>query len=393
MKINNLIETPSQEMNVLIDWLTISIPIDLYPLGENNKLIKCDMQFIINDLRSLLQVSEDEVYYEDFGVNGYRNQIVISETIKILYNSRETSRDKTGRDSVSLLLSGQGCRRFEKLSHLSLYDLIRYLKYKYNAKCTRLDFSCDVLNCSYFSLKTLFTKIANFNYTSPCKSHFFNDKDGRTSTSRTGESCYVGSSGSDRYLLIYDKYEERRAKGLEILPSVNSWYRFELVFSHGMAQSVFNKISDTQEDKIPSLYLGVLNDFICIRTECTLNNPHANRLDVWNPWLKFIGSVEKIKIKNQSNLESNILSKIRWQEHSVSRSDFLLLLNFGDTEFHFQKMRNIAQYSKKAGKKELAEINTYRRDNNIPLMTEKEFDRKRIYLLERFGDDDNEYID
>jgi len=139
-----------------------------------------------------------------------------------------------------------------------------------------------------------------------------------------GRTFYLGSPKSDAMLLIYDKAEERAAKGEPF--DGDHWVRVELRLRRGRADaaaSLFKRARDNAS-AVMSHLAGVLRGYI----EFKVPNATDTNKRRWEPaswWLRFLGFVEKARLPVVADLQVKTLGDVQnWITAQVSPSLALL---------------------------------------------------------------------
>lgn len=348
----------NENSNIFIDWLSCTIPVDNYfneTSGELELSSNPETFRLIDSLKKFMKIPDNFVYKLQIGSKGYKEGYSFGENIKVFYSCLPTSRTVDNKETIYLDISGAGCRELERFYGLDFtwQNFIENLLIYYHASFTRLDFSMDLFNEDYFSLERLIWKIKKLHYTSPVKQidGAFKSGDGKT----VSNSVYVGSRSSSRYLLIYDKLEERKANGTTLHVLLNTWLRFEMRFLAKWAKRL--AIDLVQCESVPLLFKGCLYDFLDIKTKSRLSVANPSQLPTWPNWLRFLDHVSKIKLTNQQQKESNLFTKKKWFDRCVSR--FLLQSYIADDDFEDKIYETILKKMEDFNDKDLVEINSY----------------------------------
>ena len=300
-------------------------------IGENEKFI---------ELLKLLNLRLNEFTSEQ-KVARYKYSYVYKEHIRFKFfgsYSREL-----GGSVHSLELTGQGCREIEELG-VEWITLFKYIYYN-NIKATRIDIAMDVKEEMPFKLTDLVVKTMNFEYTSRTRKYGIHMGGEKSSETYTGTSLYYGTIGND-VLNIYDKKAERLAKNY--ISNIQYWTRFEIRLSDKKTGSFLKVIIDNGIDTLPTVYRGLLNEFVCYRVRGKSKDPRKHRWEGWEKWEELIGKLEGLKLEHQSKVESTIISKMDWHENSLSQSDLVIYASAPNKNIYFNvtlmliKLNNLA---------------------------------------------------
>lgn len=347
-----------ENSNIFIDWLSATIPVEEYYSEDTGEIVLTtnpNTFKLIDSLKKFMNVPDNFVYKMEIGSKGYKQGFSYGEHIKVYYSCLQTSRTVDGKETIYLDISGAGCRELERFcgSNFTWQNFIENLLIYYHASFTRLDFSCDIFTEKFFTLEKLFSKLRLFHYVSPVSflHHQFKTEDGK----KVSNSCYVGSLSSDRYLLIYDKLEERKSNATVYHLFINTWIRFEMRFKQKWAKRLAIDLS--QCESVPVLFKGCLYDFLDIKTKSRKSVVNPSQLPTWPNWLEFLDHVSKIKLTNQEQKESNLFTKKKWFDRCVSR--FLLQSYIADDDFEDKIYETILKKMEDFNDKDLVEINSY----------------------------------
>jgi len=402
------------ESNVFNDWLSCTIPIshidshNLMSVIDKNgevKVVNHDENSVVMKILSLFlpdyEHSKGMWYYMPFGSKaGYSSGVCVLESIHIYFEGSPSTHRKDGSSTIFLELNGSGCRDFETISKIDMFDLLYYLIVDYGAIFTRFDNDIDIFHDKYFTIPILVDKCSKGEYV--CASDYFDYRRRNFSCDYDviGESLYIGSEASDRYLLIYDKKLERISNGQQCELWVNVWIRFEMRFKHEWAQRValaiigcrFQNGHDGELSTIEErnaayarLTRGLLFAFIDFKSASRYSVANPSRdLDTWIPWKKFLCDVDKIKLTRQAQKESTILSLKNWASRSVSRCLSMFLLLDGDDEFSKEMLGYAFSRIDNFSDKDLAQVNSERLRKGLPSFSMDEAIEKFKYIKQKY---------
>lgn len=301
-------------MNILIDYLVLSIKIDTY----EELFDQLNM-----DIRDFIEIKS---YY------GATN-CVYHDGIKVHYNvkleDKGLGKNHECIDLVILDLSGKGCRAVESMNN-SDFDWLSFLK-KYDAMfrsgdahIARMDIACDdtegMLDMQKIYRYTLKRKFV-------CRAH--NDP---VVMMMGEESIYFGSKNSDRRLRIYNKALE---KGIQD----QHWIRVEFQLRNDNAMSWYLNWFN-YEDRIGELFAGVLLDFLRyveipkdVDALDIKNNRNQARMKTARWWDKYLQTTNRIRqlYLPGEEYDFNRLVRADKQNHSTTKTMLRLLEVKGET--------------------------------------------------------------
>ncbi len=271
----------------------------------------------------LLNISTFELDFTGHGSSGYAKLYKhVSESISILTDGNEDMGvhvDCTGR-SVTWLLShalySYGSTPFgsaKEVLEFGQSDLNHFftLMCKY-AKFTRIDLAIDD-TAGYYDFPELYQVQKDLSYITLSKS--WENIVTRDSSSGviTGQTIYLGSRKSDTLLRVYDKALEQKAKGVTV--PFDSWVRWELELKHDNADGVARILAD---HPVGSVAFDVLNKYLRIIDLTT--SSRKCRCKNAKKWDKFIGAVQRVRLKQKLESNNLIEKKRDWMMSAVSKS-------------------------------------------------------------------------
>lgn len=303
-------------------------------------------------------------------------------------------------------LSGQACRLIEsKCGFKTWLDFMRYID-GLKANCSRIDLAIDDFKCEFFTLKDIMLKVMNGEYVSDAISYSFINSGRRLSNGSgvdDGLTIYIGKRDSNRELCMYDKCAERSKADMEVF--VEHWNRFELRHRHETAQSMFRMILNNPSifDNFSEFVSRMLLGFVEFKEKIIYVGDDRNKTPIWKPWSDFIGYTSKIKVYNQSKIESSISKKKSWYRENYSNFmneialsdqsgfnqyiELTLLERLNDFDFDMKRINRINEYRKLKGQEKLgylefiSYINNLRYKNNLPLLNEGEMKKWKNMLF------------
>lgn len=360
-----------------IDWFTCTFDHIKYSFKNNNYSIEKESEY---DLQLLIKIlTGDKPWYSynlEYGYNGYKDCLTIGEFIKINFYG---PKNKYGNRTTMILLSGQACREFLGRGG-SFINLIK-LMIQWSANCTRFDLAIDDHEGDVCDIYDLWKNyIEPCYYTSPFHSHNPHMPMNNRTQTYQGFGIYFGTKPNQ--LLIYDKKLERENAGESVF-DYKKWYRYELRFAGGKANTIMNKfllnLLDSKES-FSKFAMESLYDILDVKTP-NLNDSNKNRWKTAPMWKKFLNEVEKLKIVNEYRPEPTIERKEEWLETSVDKT--LLKLYFSKKNFIQERMKGMAFKVDDFKDSDLEEINKYLKKHGKEKITRKDlFEFKNNVLLE-----------
>lgn len=310
---------------VLIDYLTVNIDdFRVIKQGRNDYRIM-DERF--NELTKVLGfIPESNNMQPQVFNRGFTNGYLLNQFIRIHYGGEQVK--SHGRYTVSVEMSGQACREFEKYSGHTWLDFFRMI-FKYESfRISRLDFAIDDFKGTEISLPYIRELVERGLYTSNSRkgSAVSSWEKNSDEVTTAGLTIYIGAKGGNQ-LAIYDKLRERIGLGLEV--ETDCWNRYEMRFVHEKAYAVleyYYLALETNNDYDLKLYVqGLLRDFMDLKDENDKNS--RIRRKATNPkWLDFLESIHKIDIKRRVKEPPTFQRKLKWIDESMGSTFVELVL-------------------------------------------------------------------
>ena len=295
-----------KKLNILVDYLTVSIPYNNISFDDLKRLCHLDGQ-------ELKEISS----YLGYGTC-------------LFFNSIKLHTD--GLKGYHIIdMSGVGCRTLETLSNMKLnwIEFITVLVADYEGHISRIDIAGDDKE-ELLSMKTMFDSVKNKKYICLSKKEIRIQGD--------EENIIFGSSSSDRRLRIYNKALERKTEG--------HWIRAEFQLRDDAAMSFYYNMMMYQD--IGRVYRGMLHDYLRFTTKPN-NSNHTERLTTCKWWLKFLDTAEKIKGIYIGGIEYNLMTLEHYLFAQVAPSlDTYIMAKEGD----LTELLDIARQAKKSRKQE-----------------------------------------
>jgi len=308
----------SIENLVLIDYLSFTFTFNT--IFENTNLQNeyeetYKHPFILN-LINLLGYTEEEVTVHDFGRNRFKHKIILGENTTILFDG---SKDEEDNPYNMLEMTGSACRDFESRNG-NWFNLLDYLVRSGGYRFTRIDIAGDLKNDNEITMEWIRTKIERREIYTPFRNgSFIGSFDLNSSEDRSnGNTIYLGSISSNKRLTIYDKLQEQRSKGREHL--LWAWIRFETRFKREFANQVVYDLLQGHIDNLGIYYSQILYNLLDIKVK-GVDDSRRSEWKTVRVWKRFIGDVEKWKLKNANESEeSTIIKKEKWVRNSAGGS-------------------------------------------------------------------------
>jgi len=283
----------------------------------------------------------------------------------------------------TLELKGEGCRAFESRGGdwLELFEATK----KINFEVARIDISLD--DFGIMKLEDVKKKINNHEYTSifraTAKQKYkpidpINKEDFDTPYIRMDDQGYnkqswsatFGSENSQVQLQLYDKFQERDFRGVEV--AKNQWIRLEMRFRKRKGKTAFAKVYQSLKDNDFNLMaLSLLHGLFEFKQQTIHGHAQAtfdyrvrNRYDIWKPYEEFLQGalVSKVKPNDiKENPSKFFLRRKKWFSRATANT---LLMMFGaDPDNFFENIQKaMIPYleDKKFGYIQRNQINRYR---------------------------------
>lgn len=287
---------PETKNIITIDWLSVTFhqrtpQFVIWLLGMDDLEIKwIEEVFYKNGYTRKLSFGNITIRY-----NAYSGD-TSEETAGITYDS-ETGVYTTG-DTVSLEMTGQGCRTFGDLGHYGNADWIKLiadiLALDTKVNFTRIDFAYDDKE-GLLDMDRIMEDARLFYWTGPSTKRTLLDS-GDQKNNIFGATVYIGSKKSDIYLCIYDKAAEREYEAGEL-----QWVRVELRLRHERAHS--GAIELLNNGNVGYVLRGLLRNYCCFRVPSGDSN--KSRWPISPYWEKLLDGVGRIRLFTAPGIEYN----------------------------------------------------------------------------------------
>lgn len=281
---------------ILYDWIAISSTID--------------------SVESIIELIglHDVQFVETYGFYGYKHRLIFNGIgIHYCFAGNE--------NSVLLEMSGQGCRTFEQYGNADYNSLFKYVLENDEVKISRIDIAYDDFN-NYIDLDSIKQNVLERNFISVCKAKNVGFQYSCSDDDFGGAwTVTAGTKGSNIYMRIYDKAEERNATD-----KFDHWVRCELQLRKSHANQFITFLLGGQAYspegeviiknlRLDSLYFSVLNHFIRFIDKDANNDTNKWRKPMQKHWEKFACSVtsQRVSLYVKPGVEYNLLRL----DHSV----------------------------------------------------------------------------
>lgn len=289
-----------REKNILIDWFECTLKNNVHP------------EIIFT---SFLHIPKEEIDVEDSGLYGY----------KMTYSWRDIKIMTSLDNSVlgtHVLISGKGCRDIESLN-VDWLELFGFLTDNFDMNITRIDIAIDTFTDKYFTLQKLRDYIKNKQVVSKFKSSTEFIQKSLSTSDIESETIWFGSRTSNIQIVFYNKLMERTNASYEVDPNIKYWYRCESRFRNEIAMNLVKTILNNGD------YIKIINDVLYNYLDfkdISYTESNRSRWITSSWWLDFLETNKKLSLKVNLK-ESSIVSKKRWLNDSVSKSQFMVYVS------------------------------------------------------------------
>jgi len=312
---------------------------------------------------------------------------------KFFYHGNESKRNKYGEDTGLFELEGDGCRALEnrggdRFPHY-WYTLLNSLLVSVpHTSITRFDFAIDVFN-SEMDIEEINRQILLGNAVTPFIAYRPSVGLNLKNFDRDLHIYTLGSKDSKKFLVIYDKKEERESIGKTV--DFDSWYRFEFRFKGESAKNFILNLLENwnlEKDSIGDFAANFLNKHLTIHLrpkqgknafpddqEIVLPNDVKRKWKVHPSWLALVGTSKKAALVNYFKYESTITKNAEWFSRSVGVPFAKLFCANPDKFWIFVNKVLSDGVSRIKDKKEaLALINDYRKKKGSSVLNGRDLD-------------------
>jgi phage replication initiation protein len=304
--------TTASGLNAVVDWVQVTF---------KNILLTYDIVDLLGLEKSYFQDSESGLY-------GWKKSVeTIEKEIRIFYDGGEKV------SGTHLMITGQGCRFFEKHSKTNWSDFFAViLNTDINVK--RIDLAIDDFE-GYYTPSLWYRKIKQSSVTSRFKRGRWIESFNLGEYEKGGTTIYIGSPSSSIQIRCYDKLKERQEKGFLVDEKISCWVRTELQLREERAEGLALMIA-YERGSIGSLASGILNNYICFRVR-DKKEKNKSRWKVCDWWEKYLNNVEKISL-TLNHAEPVLEKTIDWANTQWAKSMYSMYLVFNQDVDMFYKM-------------------------------------------------------
>lgn len=270
-------------VHVVIDYFKCSFGLECKYDDFELKVI----EDTIEQIRTFLDYSKDEVVKEDFATDRFKFQYSIGNYITLkLGGPVQTS----GYKSCLLEFKGHACREFEIRTKKSWKDLFKFCFLTLKGHATRIDIAVDDFDGDIASFNKVLSKLETKQFSSGFKNNNYvlhgNDEKGWT--------IDFGNYSSTQMLCIYQKDKEQRSRKIECKQSY--WTRFEMRFFKEKAYDVATNLMDKEENELSIFGRELLYSMLDIKEDNNYGLENQRHVETVSWWNEFLGNVEKAKL-------------------------------------------------------------------------------------------------
>lgn len=367
-----VIDDVKLDKRILFDWISFTFDdLDIEAvLSRSSFALKKKPGFGVHVkmLNNLLHVlgSEEYNYEMEFkspGLNNFKYILYIGEHIIINFHGPKSYR---GRRTTQLLMRGEGCREFIEYQNGSWVELFKVLG-NFNGSFKRVDIAIDDFTANDIDIYDLQKYAEAGHWTGSFQSlKIINDISFRGGIRSKGFSLTFGSSGSNQ-LQIYDKNLERFSKRKESLDT-KVWYRYEMRLVNERANKSIREYmrAFAYDTSSISSFLefgsSLLGELIMFKKEPIGNDSRVRRWEPLVQWVSFLGSVKKITLVPNTQLEKTIDIKKKWYKRSIASTNAEIYLSNEDEYIDYQ-LAILERGLTKMDSKKISMINKKRVEN------------------------------
>lgn len=293
---NTGVESAREDIQVTIDWFECTFK----TLSHEELLAKFNLSIY-------------DVLKADKGIHGYDVTFFIDENIKIMINTKDYQRATDEIMGTHLLLSGKGCREYEKKYNWHYLFELCVLE---NANISRVDIAFDSYTEEYFTVQKAKEALLNNTISTKSKSVLIHENRSVTNAEILGETITIGKNNTQTQVCIYNKLLERNSADESVPEDRTSWYRCELRLRHKVAKNFVLLAHMNWHEFIPTAS-AVLYNYLDFK-ELT-NVSQKTRMPTVTWWSKFLDTTNKIRLSSKQKV-STIETKKAWLEKSVVKS-------------------------------------------------------------------------
>lgn len=349
-----VVDTYRIGLTACVDWVQVTFK------NVNDPLQIIDLLYLnFNDFECI-----------PYGKYGYKSQY--------RYNNIAIYFDGTENMGCHLEMTGQGCRQYESFNLLDWQTFFAMILDNMEVNITRLDLAIDDV-IPYFTTQMVVNKLKRKHVKS--KFRYWNRfEKGVISTGDViSNTIYFGQATSDFMVRIYDKKQERLAKGYDV--KVKDWVRTELQLRRKRAYDTAAIIAYS-DYRLGEIISGILKEYINFLVPSKDSNKARWKICDW--WLNYLGDVAPLKIARKSP-DYSIERSANWINFSVTPTLAMLLIAF-DYDFDLLK-KWILQAENRLDKKHYNAIELFK-NNREKLINDLEEYKK--YHANKLHDKDND---
>ncbi|MBA3925528.1 replication initiation factor domain-containing protein [Listeria rustica] len=285
-------------LSACIDWMQLTLK-DITAERICEELLGFPFDLMVEDARPGIKGGASFLCFDDIRI--FRTED--KNRTRVLY--------------YQLMMTGEGCRQFEKFLELQNRTWFDFVTTAINTEAhfTRIDLAIDDRK-TYFKIGRLIDMskkgLCQTRLRTAKRHDSFELSDGTT----RGDTIDFGSRQSEFFMTFYEKnYEQASKFGMEKLEELGKWNRYELKFRQDMASQVAYKLVAIRD--VMDVALPILNHKLRF-IEAKTNEKKAN-CPTWKPWEYFMSDVSKIKLKMEP-VEKNFPRFYGWMATSVGPS-------------------------------------------------------------------------
>lgn len=329
--------TNAEGLIALVDWVQLTFK---------------NIQFSY-DIIDLLGLNLEMFVVLDKGLSGWKTTYQTLEgEIKILQDGNKTTEGMT-----QLIMSGKGCRYFEKHSTTNWIDFFSVIM-NTSVNYKRIDLAIDDFE-GFFTPDKVYRKIKQKAVTSKFRKGRWIESFDLSDYEKLGTTLYCGSPGSEIQVRFYDKLKEREGKNFLVDKSIKHWVRTEVQLRDGRAEAMATLISLNSKD-VGELVSGTLADYINFRVR-DKKEKNKSRWKICDWWLSFLKNAERISLTIKP--EEPVLEKsIDWADHQWTKTMYSMYLVFqqdmdlfyklmekGQSKMEIKDWKRVEQFKEKYG--------------------------------------------
>lgn len=355
---------------VLIDYLTVNIDdFRVVKYGRNDYRIQDDsFQELLEILGYKREIDNLQAYLP---LHGFTNGYLLNQFTRISWGGEHIK--SHGRYVVSIEMSGQALREFEKYSGHTWLDLLRKIFSYESFRISRCDFAIDDFSGKEIDLPYIRDLVEKGLYSSNSRygSHVSSWEKRSDELATAGYTIYIGKKGGNQ-LAIYDKLRERLFQGYEV--ETEAWNRYEMRFVQEKAFAVLEHyylaLESNNDFDLKEYVQGLLLAFLDLK-DINDKNSRIRRRKTDPRWLSFLESISKIDIKARVKEPPTFDRKLTWVKSSLASTfaELIITQDFDGAQRMFYK--GVEEAIDELDSKKIARLNQYMLENNKDIFDEK----------------------